>query len=79
MLEIEIIGILSTVVLILSMAWPSNNKKNISIMRIVNAISCVGFIIYSIFFSAYSTIISNSIILGIDIWYLYKALRKGER
>ena len=78
-MDIEILGLISTIMLIISMAWRNNSSRNIVIMRTFNAVSCIGFIIYSIFLSAYSTILSNSIILLIDIWYLTIELNKYRK
>ena len=71
---IEIVWIISTILLIISMAYNYKDKKHTLIMRIINAISALLFIVYSIFFSAYSTILSNLNIFFIDIYYVIKLL-----
>lgn len=71
---IEIVGIISTILLIISMAYNCKDKKHTIIMRTINAISAMLFVVYGIFFSAYSTILSNLIIFIIDVFYIIKTL-----
>ena len=71
---IEIMGFVATALLIISMAYNCKDKKHIVIMRALNALAALLFVIYSIFLSAYSTIFSNLIILVIDIIYIIKLL-----
>lgn len=69
---IEVIGMIATVLLVISMMVNTKNPKMVIIMRAINAVASVGFVIYGILLSAYSTTISNIFILLVDIWYLYK-------
>ena len=71
---IEIMGFVATVLLIISMAYNCKDKKHTLIMRVINAVAALLFVIYSVFLSAYSTIFSNLIILVIDIVYIIKLL-----
>lgn len=75
---IEIIGIIATILLVMSMAYNSKNRKTILVMRSLNAISSLLFIIYSIVLFAYSTILSNLIILLIDIYYILKTYKNKD-
>lgn len=69
---IEVIGMIATVLLVISMMVNTMNPKTVIIMRAINAVASIGFIIYGVLLSAYSTTISNTFILFVDIWYLYK-------
>lgn len=75
---IEVLGMLATVILIISMAYNCKDKKSTIIMRIINGVAALMFVIYSICMSAYSTILSNLLILLIDIYYLIKLMRCKE-
>lgn len=75
---VEIIGILATIILVVSMAYNCNNRKTTLIMRSLNGISALLFIIYSIVLCAYSTILSNLIILLIDIYYIVKTYKNKD-
>lgn len=70
----EILGIVSTMLLVISMAISTKNNTKTLIMRIINGVSSLGFIIYSFNLSAYSTIVSNLIILILDIYYILKII-----
>jgi hypothetical protein len=67
-------GFVATALLIISMAYNCKDKKHTVIMRALNALAALLFVIYSVFLSAYSTIFSNLIILVIDIIYIIKLL-----
>lgn len=69
---IEVIGMIATVLLVISMMVNTKNPKTVIIMRAINAVASIGFVIYGVLLSAYSTTISNIFILLVDIWYLYK-------
>lgn len=73
---VEPFGILATIILVVSMAFSCNSRKTTIIMRTLNAIAAVMFIIYSILLNAYSSILSNLAILIIDIYWLYKYIFK---
>jgi len=78
---IEVIGMIATVLLVISMMVNTKNPKMVIIMRAINAVSSVGFVIYGLLLSAYSTAISNGFIFFVDMWYLYKNIKmykKGE-
>lgn len=75
---VEIIGIIATILLVVSMAYNCKNRKTTLIMRSLNAISALLFIIYSIVLCAYSTILSNLIILLIDIYYIVKTYKNKD-
>ena len=73
---IEILGIIATIILVVSMAFNCRDRKMTIIMRTLNALSAIMFIIYSIVLNAYSSILSNLAILVIDIYWLYKYIYK---
>lgn len=77
MLYNEVLGIFATLLLLFSMACSCKDKRSTLIMRSVNALAAVLFIIYSVVLNAYSNIVSNTAILFIDIYYIYKCLKRG--
>ena len=76
---IEILGIVATILLIISMSFSCKNDKSTIIMRSINALSNILFMIYSVILGAYSVMISNAFILGIDIAYIEKAIKNIRR
>lgn len=78
---VEVIGMIATISLIISMMVNTKNPKTVIMMRALNAIACVAFVVYGLLLSAYSTAISNGFIFFVDMWYLYKNIKmykKGE-
>lgn len=73
---LEAFGVIATAILIISMMCNCKDRKTTITMRLLNAVAAIMFIIYSSILAAYSSILSNSIILLIDIFYLYKLIRK---
>ena len=69
---IEILGIFATLLLIISMAYHCKDKKSMIIMRVINAVAAALFVVYSVLMNTYSTILSNLVILIIDIYYIVK-------
>lgn len=76
---IEILGIVATILLIISMSFSCKNDKSTIIMRSINALSNILFMIYSVILGAYSVMISNAFILGIDVAYIEKAIKNIRR
>ena len=74
-MNIELLGIFATVLLVLSMAWCTRSRKGTIIMRIINFISCILFILYGLLLSAWSTMLSNICICIIDIVWVIKAIK----
>lgn len=73
---IEIIGLIATVLLAISMMVNTKNLKTVIMMRALNALACVAFVVYGLLLSAYSTAISNGFIFFVDLWYLYKNMKE---
>ena len=63
---IETIGYLAPAFLVLSFFF-----KDMSKLRLINSIGCVFFIIYGFLISAYPVVISNAIIMGVNVYHLF--------
>lgn len=74
----ELIGIIATIILVVSMVSNCRTKNSLIIMRTLNAIASVLFIIYGCLILAYSTILSNIAILIIDLFYVYKIVKSND-
>ena len=73
---IEFIGILAGIFVLISLVFRSATRKTKILMRILNSIGAVLFIIYGVLLPAYSTAIINACILVVNI-YNVCALFKG--
>lgn len=76
---VEVIGMIATISLIISMMFNAKNPKTVIMMRAINAVACVAFVIYGLLLSAYSTAISNGFIFFVDMWYLYKNILEYKK
>ena len=74
---IEIIGLLASIIVILSMCISSSNTKGNIIMRIVNIVGSALFIYYGFALSAPSTIIVNFGAVIINIVYIVRLTKNS--
>jgi uncharacterized protein with PQ loop repeat len=69
----ELVGYLASLVLMISFLM-----KNINTLRIINSTGCALFVIYGFLLAtSWPIIISNTFILGVNIYYLTKHYRKN--
>ena len=70
---IEYIGYAASACIVISLVMTSIIK-----LRIINSIGCLLFVIYGSYTGACPVVISNAIIILINIYYLYKLTRKSK-
>lgn len=70
---IEYIGYAASACIVISLVMTSIIK-----LRIINSIGCFLFVIYGSYTGAYPVVISNAIIILINIYYLYKLTSKSK-
>ena len=75
MSNIEIIGIIGSVLLSVSMMVKSTSIHNNIIMRCVNNLGSLFFIIYGFALPAYSTAIFNCIFIIINTYHIIKLIK----
>ncbi|NME70012.1 uroporphyrinogen decarboxylase [Flammeovirga aprica JL-4] len=63
----EYVGYLASLLLMISFAL-----KNVKLLRMVNTVGCIVFVIYGIMLSAWPIVITNGFIAAINIFYLVK-------
>ena len=73
---IEFIGILAGIFILISLVFRSTTRKTEILMRILNSIGAVLFIIYGILLPAYSTAIINACILVVNIFNICALLKR---
>ena len=79
---IEVLGVIATILLIISMSFSCKDNKSTIRMRVINALSNLLFLIYSFIIGAYSMMIANAFIIGLDVRYIekaYKSIKNGEK
>ena len=75
---IEIFGIVSSIIILISMCFNPQTKLGNILLRSINLIGSICFIIYGFLLPAYATIFMNSCALIINSIYLVKILRASK-
>lgn len=73
--KIEIIGLIASILIVVSMVFKTTSFKGTILMRIINAIGSIFFTVYGFSIKAYSTGICNSILFLVNIFYLIKEIK----
>lgn len=69
----EILGLIATILIVLSMCF-----KNIKIIRFINLIGSVCFVIYGLSIGALYTWIANIILIFVQIYYLIRIYKEEK-
>jgi GNAT superfamily N-acetyltransferase len=70
----QLLGYLAFIFLALSL-WVTNDIK----FRWINSLGCLSFIFYGIFINAFPIVLTNSALLAINIYFLFKIYRRQEK
>lgn len=70
----EIIGLIGSALICISMIWKTTSFKGTLLMRIINGIGSAFFIVYGFVLPAYSTAIANIVCFIIDVLWLIKEI-----
>lgn len=72
----NVLGAIAIITLVLSMCIDENESKSaVIVMRSLNAISNLLFIVYNAYLGAFISYLANAFILGIDMYYIHKAVK----
>ena len=74
---VELVGILGSVLVLIAITFPSTSKKGNTIMRILNLVGSIIFVVYGCLIPAYSTAIMNIAATAINLLYIFK-LQKNK-
>ena len=72
---IEIVGIVASIFIVFSLIFKTTTFKGTLLLRILNSLGCVFFIVYGGLIEAWSTLIANSACLIINIIYTIIEIR----
>lgn len=70
----QILGYLAFIFLAISL-WVNNDIK----FRWVNSFGCLAFVLYGIFINAFPIVLTNAVLLAINIYFLFKIYRRQEK
>lgn len=69
---VEMLGIISSIIILLSMSVKSVSVQGNILMRYINILGSILMCLYGFILSAYSTIFLNSCVIIIHIYYIMK-------
>ncbi len=75
----EIIGIIASILIVFSMVFKTTTFKGTILMRIINSIGSIFFIVYGILVAAYSTTAANCAIFIVNVFYLIKEIKDHNK
>ena len=75
---IEIFGIVSSLIILVSMCFNPQTRLGNILLRSINLIGSICFIIYGLLLPAYATVFMNSCALIINSIYLVKILKASK-
>ena len=75
---VEIFGIISSIIILVSMCFNPQTRLGNILLRSINLIGSICFIIYGLLLPAYATIFMNSCALIINSLYLVKSLKTSK-
>ena len=76
---IEIVGIVASILIVLSMCFKTTTFKGTIIMRVINGAGSIFFVVYGAMLPAYSTLVTNGCAFFINLFYLIKEIRDYRR
>ena len=75
---IEVVGILASMLVLVSMCVKSSNNRGNIIMRIINTAGSIFFVYYGLVLSAYSTAFLNIGAVIVNIYHIIKLARSKD-
>lgn len=75
----EFIGIVASVFIVCSLCFPTKTFKGTLLLRGLNSLGCIAFIIYGCLLPAWATAIANSLCLVINIVYMVLEIRAEKK
>ena len=75
---IEVFGIVSSIIILVSMCFNPQTKLGNILLRSINLVGSICFIVYGLLLPAYATTFMNSCALVINSIYLVKILRASK-
>lgn len=76
---IEIIGILATLFILVSMCFKTTSFKGSLIMRVLNLFGSVVFVVYGILLPAISTAVLNAALIMVNGYHLIMLIKENKK
>ena len=75
MKSLEIIGLVACILIVMSMIFKTTNIRGTILMRSINLVGSVFFVVYGFLLPAYATAIANAFLIVINVFYIIKEIR----
>lgn len=75
---IGILGIVSAVIVLLSMTFPTTTKRGSILMRSINIVGSCVFVVYGILRPAFSSAALNFVVIFINSYHLIKLIKSKK-
>lgn len=76
---VEIIGIIASIFIVVSMCFKTTTFKGTIIMRIINGLGSIVFVVYGALLPATATLITNACAFVINLFYLIKEIKDHRK
>lgn len=68
----EIIGLIASIMVVASMVFKTTTFRGTILMRVLNLVGSVFFIVYGFLLPAYATAITNCCVFALNVFYIFK-------
>ena len=75
---VEILGIVATLLILVSMSCKTMTYKGSIAMRITNLVGSATFTVYGFLLPAYSTGVLNAVLIGVNTYHLIRLIREHK-
>lgn len=75
----ESIGIIASIFVVFSLVFKTTTFKGTLLLRVLNSLGCICFIVYGGLISAWSTLVANSACLVINIIYTIIEIKNNKK
>lgn len=75
----EIYGLIASFLIVFSMVFKTTTYRGTMLMRIINGIGSIFFVIYGLLLPAFSTFLANAVLFFINIFYIYKEMKDHQK
>lgn len=76
---VEIIGLIASALVVVSMVFKTTTYKGTMLMRILNLCGSIFFVVYGCILPAYSTAITNGCAFLVNAFYIYKEYKDHKK
>lgn len=78
-MKTEIFGICGSIFVLFSMLVNTTNVRTVLIMRILNLVASILFVVYGLMLPAYSTIVLNSIVIIVHVYHIVRIISQRKK